>query len=144
MFSKLIVIVVCAFAAFLTQGTEGQPTEGCYDEPEFEFPLMGSDGTTADCGWLTQNESSTINQQNQATYCAEEDVKEECRLTCNNCPTTGCEDDDTYKFAMIHYPKRTRKCQWIGKNPDRTEIRVANYCDDVGVGDACKATCGKC
>ncbi len=129
----------------------------CDDDPNYEFPMEMFPDKMRACSWITKNEDRT--ETRQANYCNLQDydqatgttIRNMCPKACDFCqklvfvvspPEPECQDDPDFTFTLT-YLRTQVECEWITKNEDKIETRMA-YCNDPEVKTGCPLTCGGC
>jgi len=117
----------------------------CRDSTTFRFQ---ENGIRRDCAWL----SSRPNKQRVERICGERRngrmVNRECRVTCNNCPSSNprppqtCRDSRSFLFPSNGRP---RDCVWLSNrsNSRRREICRESH-NGSRVNRKCRVTCNNC
>ncbi|GFH54739.1 hypothetical protein CTEN210_11215 [Chaetoceros tenuissimus] len=121
-----------------------RPTISCVDDINFIFTL--DNGNTQDCNWLTKN---SLNAEFRiAKYCPRFEVRNRCRITCDNC---DCVDTPREEFKFRIDNGLSRGCEWISRNEDKVVERRQIYCereyphmDNLLLKETCPAACGYC
>ena len=73
-------------------------------------------------------------------YCRDEEVKENCPLTCGMC---GCTNEAAFEFKANNGEER--HCDWLSAPAGgNSEKRIKTYCKKKNVMRACTRTCGGC
>ena len=109
-----------------------KPSHSCIDTTfKFKSRNPTTDKITwKDCTWAAR--------KNSDTRCQWKAVSSMCPATCNTCSICL---DSTTRFKIYRSPSSSkllrRNCNWTAEKP-----RVR--CKIEGMGDACRATCGKC
>ena len=134
-------------------------TLACEDSPSYKFKTF-NDGRLIKrrCSWLTERASKADFRTDKFCLMTSygSTVADECRLSCDNCPTkqptptpVACNDSSTYIFysQKYGYPK-VRRCEWLTSKENKEAARVGKFCSQKHNGslvkDKCPESCNVC
>lgn len=121
-------------------------SRNCEDNSDFKF-LLDFGNRHKKCSWINT-------EQRKARYCAKDNVRTQCSLTCNSCsgptPTPApnnqipCEDNSDFKFRLNNTSNKRKKCSWIMQSASKATQRKKIYCAKDNVRSQCQLTCDSC
>lgn len=83
---------------------------------------------------------ANANAKNKMKRCSKTGIADTCRVSCNNCCSSGGEDQSLATFTMDSIPEKKNSCSWLSQK----ELRKYRYCQYADVRIQCPSACNSC